>query len=106
MVYVAAQPVSGAGVAAADELAEPAGSACRDGGADTRHSRASPRVPAEGVVSAKSWAIVALGAIALCVVVGLALAAKLDFVLIGLAIIAALVATYLVGRRDNPDGDS
>ena len=56
-------------------------------------------------MSAKSWAIVALGVIALCVVIGLALAANLDFVLIGLAIIAALVATYLVGRRDNPDGD-
>jgi 1,4-dihydroxy-2-naphthoate octaprenyltransferase len=57
-------------------------------------------------VSAKTWAIVALGVIALCVVIGLALAASQEFVLIGLAIIAALVATYLVGRRDNPDGDA
>jgi len=56
-------------------------------------------------VSAKSWAVVVLAVIALCVVVGLSLAANLDFVLIGLAIVAALVATYLVGRRDNPDGD-
>jgi 1,4-dihydroxy-2-naphthoate octaprenyltransferase len=56
-------------------------------------------------VSPKSWAVVVLAVIALCVVVGLALAANLDFVLIGLAIIVALVATYLVGRRDNPDGD-
>src|SRR5215831_1209876 len=62
-------------------------------------------VPAEGVVSAKSWAVVVLAVIALCLVVGLALAANLDFVVIGLAILAALVATYLVGRRDNPDGD-
>jgi len=56
-------------------------------------------------VSAKSWAVVVLAVIALCLVVGLALAANLDFVVIGLAILAALVATYLVGRRDNPDGD-
>jgi 1,4-dihydroxy-2-naphthoate octaprenyltransferase len=56
-------------------------------------------------VSAKSWAVAVLAVIALCVVVGLSLAANLDFVLIGLAIVAALVATYLVGRRDNPDGD-
>ena len=56
-------------------------------------------------MSAKSWAVGVLAVIALCLVVGLALAANLDFVLIGLAIVAALVATYLVGRRDNPDGD-
>jgi hypothetical protein len=56
-------------------------------------------------VSAKSWAVAVLAVIALCVVVGLSLAANLDFVLIGLAIVAALVGTYLVGRRDNPDGD-
>ena len=56
-------------------------------------------------MSAKSWAVVVLAVIALCLVVGLALAANLDFVVIGLAILAALVATYLVGRRDNPDGD-
>ena len=56
-------------------------------------------------MSAKSWAVAVLAVIALSVVVGLSLAANLDFVLIGLAIVAALVATYLVGRRDNPDGD-
>ena len=56
-------------------------------------------------MSAKSWAVAVLAVIALCVVVGLSLAANLDFVLIGLVIVAALVGTYLVGRRDNPDGD-
>jgi hypothetical protein len=56
-------------------------------------------------VSAKSWAIAVLAVIALCVVVGLAIAANLDFVVVGLAIMAALFATYLVGRRDRPDGD-
>jgi hypothetical protein len=55
-------------------------------------------------VSAKSWGIVALAVIALCVVIGLAIAANLDFVLIGLAIVAALFATYLAGRRDSRQG--
>ena len=56
-------------------------------------------------MSALSWGFIAVGVVVLCVLVGISLAFKLDFVLIGLAIIAALVATYLVGRRDNPDGD-
>ena len=51
-------------------------------------------------MSAKSWAIVALGVIALCVVIGLALAANLDFVLIGLFVVAALAAAYIAGRID------
>jgi hypothetical protein len=38
--------------------------------------------------------------IALCLVVGLSVAFKLDFVLIGLFVVAALVATYIAGRID------
>jgi hypothetical protein len=51
-------------------------------------------------VSALSWGFVAVGAVALCVVVGLSLAFKLDFVLIGLMVVAALAATYIAGRLD------
>jgi hypothetical protein len=43
---------------------------------------------------------VVVGVVALCVVVGLSLAFKLDFVLIGLFVVAALVATYIAGRID------
>ena len=51
-------------------------------------------------MSALSWGFVAVGVVALCVVIGLSLAFKLDFVLIGLMVVAALVATYIAGRLD------
>jgi hypothetical protein len=51
-------------------------------------------------VSALSWGFVAVGVVAFCVLVGLSLVFKLDFVLIGLMVVAALVATYLAGRLD------
>jgi hypothetical protein len=51
-------------------------------------------------VSALSWGFVAVGVVALCVVIGLSLAFKLDFVLIGLMVVAALAATYIAGRLD------
>jgi hypothetical protein len=51
-------------------------------------------------VSALSWGFVAVGAVALCVLVGLSVAFKLDFVLIGLMVAAALAATYIAGRLD------
>jgi uncharacterized membrane protein len=51
-------------------------------------------------VSALSWVFIAVGVVALCLVVGLSLAFKLDFVLIGLFVVAALVATYIAGRID------
>jgi hypothetical protein len=41
-----------------------------------------------------------VGIISLCVLVGLSLAFKLDFVLIGLMVVAALAATYIAGRLD------
>jgi len=41
-----------------------------------------------------------VGAIAVCVLIALSLAFKLDFVLIGLMVVAALVATYIAGRLD------
>jgi len=51
-------------------------------------------------VSALSWGFVVVGVIALCVLIGLSLAFRLDFVLIGLFVVAALAATYLAGRID------
>ena len=51
-------------------------------------------------MSALSWGFVAVGIVALCVVIGLSLAFKLDFVLIGLMVVAALAATYIAGRLD------
>jgi hypothetical protein len=51
-------------------------------------------------VSALSWGFVAAGVIALCVLIGFSLAFKLDFVLIGLFVVAALAATYIAGRID------
>ena len=41
-----------------------------------------------------------MGVIALCLLVGLSIAFHLDFVLIGLFVVAALVATYIAGRVD------
>src|SRR5215470_14156724 len=71
----------GGGRAGRSPLARPAGTEELIPG---RHKPAR-EYPAEGVVSAKSWAVVVLAVIALCLVVGLSLAANLDFVLIGLA---------------------
>ena len=51
-------------------------------------------------MSALSWGFVAVGVVALCVLVGISLAFKLDFVLIGLMVVAALAATYIAGRLD------
>ena len=51
-------------------------------------------------MSALSWGFVAVGVVALCVVIGLSLAFKLDFALIGLMVVAALAATYIAGRLD------
>ncbi len=51
-------------------------------------------------MSALSWGFVAVGVVALCVLVGFSLAFKLDFVLIGLMVVAALAATYIAGRLD------
>ena len=48
-------------------------------------------------MSALSWVFVAVGVVALCLVIGLSLAFKLDFVLIGLFVVAALAATYIAG---------
>ena len=101
MVYVATQPVSGAGVAAADELAEIRWLSLA--GVDEpmpRHPRASPRVPAEGVVSPLRWAAVVLAAVVLCVLIGLAVASHLGFVLVGLMVVFAVAVTYLAGRLD------
>ena len=51
-------------------------------------------------MSALSWGLAVVGVIALCVLVGVSLAFKLDFILIGLMVVAALVATYIAGRLD------
>ena len=51
-------------------------------------------------MSALSWGFVVAGVIALCVLVGVSLAFKLDFVMIGLVVVAALVGTYIAGRLD------
>ena len=51
-------------------------------------------------MSALSWGFVAVGVVALCVLIGFSLAFKLDFVLIGLMVVAALAATYIAGRLD------
>ena len=51
-------------------------------------------------MSALSWGLVVVGVVALCLVVGLSLAFKLDFVIIGLMVVAALAATYIAGRID------
>ena len=51
-------------------------------------------------MSALSWGFIAVGVVVLCVLVGISLAFKLDFVLIGLIVVAALAATYIAGRLD------
>lgn len=44
------------------------------------------------------------GVVALCVLIGISLAFKLDFVLIGLIVAVALATTYLAGRMDKRKG--
>jgi hypothetical protein len=56
-------------------------------------------------VSAKSWAVVALAVVALGAAIGLAVAASLEFLLIGVAVVVALSATYFAGRLDKPGGE-
>jgi hypothetical protein len=56
-------------------------------------------------VSAKTWAVVVLAVIALCVVVGVAVAGSLEFVIIALVVVIALTATYIAGRLDKRGGD-
>jgi hypothetical protein len=51
-------------------------------------------------VSALSWGFIVVGVIALCVLVALSLVFRLDFVLIGLMVVAALAGTYIAGRLD------
>jgi hypothetical protein len=56
-------------------------------------------------VSARSWAIAALAVVALGAAIGLAVAASLEFLLIGVAVVVALSATYFAGRLDKPGGE-
>ncbi|HYB89182.1 MAG TPA: hypothetical protein VEC76_20215 [Streptosporangiaceae bacterium] len=56
-------------------------------------------------MSAKSWVIVALAVAALCILIGIALTTSLDFVFIALVAMAAMVVTYVVGRRDDQRSD-
>ena len=51
-------------------------------------------------MNARNWGLVAVGVVALCLVVGLSLAFQLNVVLIGFMVVAALVATYIAGRMD------
>ena len=51
-------------------------------------------------MNTRSWSLVVVGVVALCLVVGLSLAFQLYFVMIGLVVVAALVATYIAGRID------
>jgi len=106
MVYVAAQPVSGADVAEADELAEVRWFSM----AGIDELRPAIHEPAReylrrGLVSAKSWVVVALAVAALCILIGIALTASLDFVFIALVAMAAIVVTYFAGRLDDRRGD-
>jgi hypothetical protein len=56
-------------------------------------------------VSAKSWAAAVLAVVVLCLLVGIAFAASLDFLLIAVAVVVALSATYFAGRLDKRSGD-
>jgi hypothetical protein len=97
--------VSGVGAAATDELA-----GVRWLSQPGRTSR-SPAFMSQsastcgGFVSAKSWIAVVLAVVALCVAVGFAVAASLDFVFLGLAVVVAVSATYFAGRLDKRRGD-
>ena len=46
------------------------------------------------------WAAVVLAAVVLCVLIGLAVASHLGFVLVGLMVVFAVAVTYLAGRLD------
>ena len=41
-----------------------------------------------------------MGIVVLCALIGIALLFKLDFFLVGIMVVAALVATYIAGRID------
>ena len=47
-----------------------------------------------------SWGLIVAGVVALCALIAFSLAFRLDFVLIGLIVVAALVATYIAGQID------
>ena len=47
----------------------------------------------------------ALAVVALGAAIGLAVAASLEFLLIGVAVVVALSATYFAGRLDEPGGE-
>jgi len=66
-------------------------------------------------VSAMSWGVIVAGVVALCALIAFALAFRLDFLMIGVVVAVALVATYLAGQMDKrksrgpwakEDGDS
>ena len=46
------------------------------------------------------WAAVALAVVALCALIGLAVASHLGFVAVGLMVVVALAVTYFAGRLD------
>lgn len=54
----------------------------------------------KGVVSPLRWVAVVLAAVALCVLVSLAIASHLGFVLVGLMVAFAVTVTYFAGRLD------
>jgi len=45
-----------------------------------------------------------VGFVALCALIGFSLAFRLDFLLVGLMVVAALAATYIAGRIDKRKG--
>ena len=51
-------------------------------------------------MSALSWGFVVVGGVAFAALIGIALLFRLDFFLVGLMVVAALVATYIAGRID------
>ena len=101
MVEEAAQPVSGADVAAADELAEIRwlSLAWADELMPGIHEAAREYLR-RVVVSPLRWAAVVLAAVALCALIGLAIASHLGFVLIGIMVVFAVAVTYFAGRLD------
>ena len=51
-------------------------------------------------MSALRWGFVAVGIVVLCAVIGIGLLFRLSFFLVGIMVVAALVATYIAGRLD------
>jgi hypothetical protein len=51
-------------------------------------------------VSALSWGFVVVGGAAFAALIVIALLFRLDFFLVGIMVVAALVATYIAGRMD------